>query len=205
MAALNSTPTRWSARSGRCKNHLFADRNLQAQRRRTLCLNARRAHEHGQRTSDQPSRRTAAVGLEKRDSCQYLTDVQQTDAYGRSDDAKMSSVRFRASDSVGVGIRTGAGRQLKRVRFPSLRRTPNEARSCAGSVAFARPTSVQPVELRPIEFASKEFIDGGRKLGMLRDMAEERHRRPIFNVVGRAEDVVDRLSGEPRGQGGCIR
>ncbi|WP_354137112.1 hypothetical protein, partial [Bradyrhizobium sp. LB11.1] len=34
--------------------------------------------------SDQASRRTAAVGLETRDSCQGLTDVQEPDAYEKS-------------------------------------------------------------------------------------------------------------------------
>ncbi len=70
---------RWSALG----DHLFVDRILQTQRRRTLRLLERRTHAHGQWTSRQPSRRTAAVGLETIDSCQDLTDVQQTDAYGR--------------------------------------------------------------------------------------------------------------------------
>jgi IS30 family transposase len=46
---------------------------MQNERRRTLRLSARCAHAHGRGTSHQPSRRTAAVDLESRESCQDIT------------------------------------------------------------------------------------------------------------------------------------
>jgi hypothetical protein len=78
------------------KNHLFAGSDGGGERWAIICslietcklngvepyaLPAQRTHAHGRWSFHQSSRRTAAVGLETRDSCQDLTDVQQTDAY----------------------------------------------------------------------------------------------------------------------------
>ncbi len=60
------------------------DINLQTQRCRTLRLPVQRAHANGGWSPHQPPRRTAAVDLENRKSCQDLTDVQAPDAYLRS-------------------------------------------------------------------------------------------------------------------------
>src|SRR5579864_7545096 len=92
-------------------NGVFADRNLQNERRRTLRLFARRARAHGRRIPRQPSRRTAAVDLESQESCQ---DVTSCAVPGRIRAAKVNpALRYfamsRASANSFLSTRT-AGR-----------------------------------------------------------------------------------------------